>query len=86
MYTAGYSSGVGAIDIFDPSTYTSGGGIDTSNWDWHEWALAIVGGYLVVRTIFRGGRSVKEGVGKKVRKVGGGLKKRKRALKTVFTG
>lgn len=86
MYTSVYNSGLGAVDIFDPSTWTQGGGIDTSNWDWHEWTLAIIGGYLVVRTIFRGGRAVKQGTQKKVRKVGSGLKKRRRALKTVFTG
>ncbi len=34
----------------------------------------------------RGGRAVKQGVSKKARKVGGGIKKRRRALKTVFTG
>lgn len=86
MYTSGYSSGLGAVDIFDPSTYGSGGGIDTSNWDWHEWALVVIGGYLVVRTIFRGGRAVKQGTVKKVKKVGSGIKRRRRALKTVFTG
>ncbi len=58
----------------------------TADWDWHQWALAAIGGYLVVRTVFRAGRSGTQAVGKKVKKVGGGIRKRRKALKTVFTG
>jgi hypothetical protein len=58
----------------------------TADWDWHQWALAGIGSYLVVRTIFRAGRSGTQAVGKKVKKVKSGVKKRRKALKTVFTG
>lgn len=58
----------------------------TAGWDWHQWALAAIGGYLVVRTIFRAGRRGTQAVGKKVKKVGSGIRRRRKALKTVFTG
>lgn len=58
----------------------------TAGWDWHEWALAGIGAYLVVRTLFRGARSTSRAVTKKTRKVGSSIRRRKRALKTVFTG
>lgn len=91
MYTGGNRSGMGdGVNLFDTSTYASvlspGGLLDTSSWDWHEWALAILGVYFVGSRIFRGGRRAKETVQKKARKVGGGFTKRRRALKTVFTG
>jgi hypothetical protein len=81
---------VGGVNIFDPATYSaafqSGGILDTSNWGWENYALAGIATYLVLGRVFRGGRAVSQGVSKKTRAVGSGLKKRRKALKTVFTG
>ena len=77
---------VGLGDEFSPSQYLDALGVDVSGWDWHEWALAGIGAYLVIRTLYRGGKVAKRAASRKVRKVRSSVGRRKAALKTVFTG
>jgi hypothetical protein len=89
--TAVDSSGV---NIFDSSTYMAvfqpGGLLDTSSWDWHQYALAGLAAYFVLSKVIGGTRDATSAVTGKVRKVGRRVKKgattRRRALKTLFTG
>ncbi len=78
------------VNLFDPASYLaafqSGGLLDTSQWDWHEYALAALAVYFVGSRILGKARAAKSSVSKKGKKVAGGFRKRGRALKTVFTG
>jgi hypothetical protein len=59
------------------------------NWgalDWHEWALIVLGGYVVIRGLTRSVRSTGRAVKTSAKKTASGFHKRRRALKTVFTG
>lgn len=59
MYQDSYNRGLGFEETFSDQptpAYLSASSYlpNFAEWDWHEWALAIIGGYIVVRSLARG--------------------------------
>lgn len=72
------SNGLGFAETFSNqgSSSYSVGPFDVGNWDWHEWALAAVGVYVVVKSIVGGTKRTAGAISKP-------LKKRARQRKKV---